>query len=77
MSLDEYVFNTEAHPLQMPLRKGQTSPTSYSPTWQLSYLDEQLRQQHDDPMETDSNTVGTGTWVQKQLSSLAFVKQNN
>lgn len=76
MSLDEYVFNTEAHPLQMPLAKGKTQPESYTPTWQPSYLDEQLRQLHDDPMETDSNAVGTGTWVQKQLSKLAFAKQN-
>lgn len=75
LSLDEYVFNTEAHPLQLPLSKGRSQPASFVPTWQPSLLDEELRQLHDDPMEMNNNTTGTGTWVQKHLEHAAFVKQ--
>lgn len=77
LSLDEYVFNTEAHPLQLPLSNSKTHPESFTPSWQASRLDEQLQQIHDDPMEADSNAVGTGTWVQKQLSKLAFAKYDH
>jgi hypothetical protein len=76
MSLDEYVFNTEAHPLQMPLPAGKARPTSFIPTWRVSELDKQLRKIHDDPLERTNDAIGAGTWVQKQLSKLAFAKQN-
>jgi len=61
--------------LQLPLSQSETIPTSFTPSWQPSVLDEQLRELHDDPMEMNNNTTGTGTWVQKQLANAAVVKQ--
>jgi mannosyl-oligosaccharide alpha-1,2-mannosidase len=67
LSLDEYVFNTEGHPLRLPLPTGQVAPSSFTPTWRLSKLDRELTERYSDPLEQDREVVGRGTFVQQLL----------
>jgi len=66
LSLDEYVFNTEAHPLRVPLKPQQTTPVSFIPSWQLSAIDGELQQLYRNPAHT-SDHIGGGTPAQLHL----------
>lgn len=67
LSLDEYVFNTEGHPLRLPLPAGKEAPSSFTPTWRLNKLDKDLTERYSDPLELDREVVGRGTFVQQML----------
>lgn len=70
VSLDDYVFNTEAHPLKLPTAD---SAPSFTPSWKPSKLDDELAERYKDP-EHPSDFVGGGTSVQLELLSLEVSK---
>ncbi|GAA5940310.1 glycoside hydrolase family 47 protein [Sporobolomyces koalae] len=68
ISLDDFVFNTEAHPFMIPKLASSTSPRHFEPLW--SGPEPELEEQG------FVDQIGEGTWVQKwsrvlQASKLA------
>lgn len=64
LSLDEFVLNTEAHPLRLPIQGPLTSWTS---PWTETEEDTMLARDYADPSQESYEAVGMGTAVQQQL----------
>ena len=66
LSLDEYVFTTEAHPVRLPL-PGYAAPKSFQPTWKESEYDDEIMKTFASPYADDASAVGVGTPTQMYL----------